>query len=57
MSSIRARKKYWAYSYPMWRKFKEAKPGPAHTALAFLEKANRISLIITQNIDGSAFLS
>ncbi|PWA91135.1 hypothetical protein CTI12_AA094000 [Artemisia annua] len=54
MSSIRARKKYWAYSYPMWRNFKEAKPGPAHTALASLEKANRISLIITQNIDGAA---
>ncbi|GJR73259.1 NAD-dependent protein deacylase SRT2 isoform X2 [Tanacetum coccineum] len=52
MTSIRARKRCWAYSYPMWRKFKEAKPGPAHTALASLEKANRISLIITQNIDG-----
>ena len=53
---MRARKKYWAYSYPMWRNFKEAKPGPAHIALASLEKAGRISLIITQNIDGSDFL-
>ncbi|GJZ19194.1 sirtuin 2 [Tanacetum coccineum] len=38
-------------NYPVWKKFKEAVPGRAHTALASLEKANRISLMITQNMN------
>ncbi|XP_071720341.1 NAD-dependent protein deacylase SRT2-like [Rutidosis leptorrhynchoides] len=49
--SSRARRRYWARSYAGWRKFNEAKPSPAHTALASLEKANRISFMITQNVD------
>ncbi|GJY40209.1 sirtuin 2 [Tanacetum coccineum] len=49
--SSTARRRYWARNYPVWKKFKEAVPGRAHTALASLEKANRISLMITQNID------
>ncbi|PWA37221.1 sirtuin 2 [Artemisia annua] len=49
--SSSARRRYWARNYPVLKKFKEAVPGPAHTALASLEKANRISLMITQNID------
>ncbi|GJX49095.1 zinc finger, CCHC-type containing protein [Tanacetum coccineum] len=43
--------RYWARRYAGWRKFNEAKPSPAHTALASLEKANRISFMITQNVD------
>ncbi|KAL7593304.1 hypothetical protein Lser_V15G35235 [Lactuca serriola] len=49
--SSRARRRYWARSYAGWRKFNEAKPSAAHTALASLEKANRISFMITQNVD------
>lgn len=49
--SSRARRRYWARSYAGWRKFNEAKPSPAHTALASLEKADRISFMITQNVD------
>nr|GEX77381.1 NAD-dependent protein deacylase SRT2 isoform X2 [Tanacetum cinerariifolium] len=49
--SSRARRRYWARRYAGWRKFNEAKPSPAHTALASFEKANRISFMITQNVD------
>ncbi|KAL4554993.1 hypothetical protein LXL04_037603 [Taraxacum kok-saghyz] len=49
--SSRARRRYWARSYAGWRKFNEAKPSPAHTALSSLEKANRITFMITQNVD------
>ncbi|XP_071736272.1 NAD-dependent protein deacylase SRT2-like [Rutidosis leptorrhynchoides] len=51
MGSSRVRSRYWAKHYESWKKFSEAKPGPAHTALATLEKANRISFMMTQNID------
>lgn len=32
--------------------FKDAKPNPAHIALACLEKAGKLKAVITQNIDG-----
>ena len=32
--------------------FKDAKPNPAHIALANLEKAGKLKAVITQNIDG-----
>ncbi|XP_023637530.1 NAD-dependent protein deacylase SRT2 isoform X1 [Capsella rubella] len=49
--SSRARRRYWARSYAGWRRFTAAQPGPAHTALASLEKAGRINFMITQNVD------
>ncbi|KAD5802539.1 hypothetical protein E3N88_13899 [Mikania micrantha] len=49
--SSRARRRYWARSYAGWRKFNKSKPSPAHMALASLEKLNRISFMITQNVD------
>lgn len=52
--SSRARRRYWARSYAGWRKFNGSKPSPAHTALASLEKLNRLSFMITQNVDRSA---
>ncbi|XP_010546313.1 PREDICTED: NAD-dependent protein deacylase SRT2 isoform X2 [Tarenaya hassleriana] len=47
----RARRRYWARSYAGWRRFTAAQPGPAHIALASLEKAGRIDFMITQNVD------
>ncbi|KAJ7945115.1 NAD-dependent protein deacylase [Quillaja saponaria] len=49
--SIRSRRRYWARSYAGWRRFTASQPGPAHLALASLEKAGRINFMITQNVD------
>ncbi|KAL8473455.1 hypothetical protein ACS0TY_030330 [Phlomoides rotata] len=49
--SNRARRRYWARSYAGWRRFTAAEPGPAHIALASLEKAGRIKFMMTQNVD------
>ncbi|KAG8383891.1 hypothetical protein BUALT_Bualt04G0061300 [Buddleja alternifolia] len=51
LRSSRARRRYWARSYAGWRRFTAAQPGPAHIALASLEKAGRINFMITQNVD------
>lgn len=47
---VRAR--YWARSLLGWRFFGQAGPNAAHQALARLEQAGRISLLLTQNVDG-----
>ncbi|XP_014523422.1 NAD-dependent protein deacylase SRT2 isoform X3 [Vigna radiata var. radiata] len=51
LRSSRARRRYWARSYAGWRRFTEAQPSAAHTALATLDKAGRIDFMITQNVD------
>ncbi|XP_020237856.1 NAD-dependent protein deacylase SRT2-like [Cajanus cajan] len=51
LRSSRARRRYWARSYAGWRRFTAAQPSAAHTALATLDKAGRIHLMITQNVD------
>ncbi|XP_010674411.2 NAD-dependent protein deacylase SRT2 [Beta vulgaris subsp. vulgaris] len=51
VSSGKARKRYWARSYAGWRRFTSAQPGAGYFALASLEKAGRISFMITQNVD------
>ncbi|KAF1023199.1 MAG: NAD-dependent protein deacetylase [Paracidovorax wautersii] len=47
---VRAR--YWARSLLGWRFFGQAGPNAAHQALAQLEQAGRIGLLLTQNVDG-----
>ncbi len=46
-----ARKRYWARSFVGWPSFSRAQPGPAHHALAALQQAGRIELLVTQNVD------
>lgn len=46
-----ARQRYWARSFAGWPKMSEARPNAAHAALASMEKADRISCLITQNVD------
>ncbi len=47
-----ARKRYWARSMLGWRTMAHARPTTAHRALARLEAAGRIELLVTQNVDG-----
>ena len=52
MGSEATRRRYWARSMVGWRVMGQARPGPAHQALARLEEAGRVTLLLTQNVDG-----
>ena len=47
-----ARRRYWVYKKEAYQDFADARPNPAHHALARMEKAGRLRAVITQNIDG-----
>jgi len=46
------RRRYWARSLIGWPTMAQARPGASHRALAQLEAAGRIELLLTQNVDG-----
>jgi NAD-dependent SIR2 family protein deacetylase len=50
-SSETARSRYWGRSLAGWPAVRDARPSRAHLALAALERAGRVSLLITQNVD------
>jgi len=52
VADAHARKRYWARSMIGWRTMAQARPAVAHHALARLESADRVSLLVTQNVDG-----
>lgn len=45
-------RRYWARSAVGWPRFAAAAPNAAHEALAGLERAGRLALLLTQNVDG-----
>ena len=47
-----ARKRYWARSMRGWPLVAGAQPNAAHRALARLESARQLHLLVTQNVDG-----
>ncbi len=47
-----ARQRYWARSYLGWSRMRHAEPNISHHALARLEAAGHVPLLITQNVDG-----
>lgn len=47
-----ARHRYWARSHVGWPTMRDARPNPAHAAVARLQDAERVSGVITQNVDG-----
>jgi NAD-dependent deacetylase len=47
-----ARAEYWRYKGETWRVISQARPNPAHLALADLSRADRLHLLVTQNVDG-----
>jgi NAD-dependent SIR2 family protein deacetylase len=51
-SSPAARRRYWAGSLRGWPRVRDARPNPAHRALARLEQAGRVVRLVTQNVDG-----
>ncbi|MBV0933335.1 NAD-dependent protein deacetylase [Marinobacterium weihaiense] len=46
------RKRYWGRSLVGWPVMRDARPNPAHAALARLEAQGHIDLLVTQNVDG-----
>ena len=47
-----ARRRYWARSMRGWPMLAGARPNAAHRALARLESARQLQLLVTQNVDG-----
>lgn len=45
------RQRYWARSSRGWPLIRDARPNPAHRALAQLEQLDHVSAVITQNVD------
>jgi NAD-dependent deacetylase len=52
LASEAARETYWRYKGETWQVIQAASPNPGHLALAALAKADRLSLLVTQNVDG-----
>jgi NAD-dependent SIR2 family protein deacetylase len=52
MGSEAARQRYFARSLVGWKTLRVAAPNDAHRALAALEVLGRVSLLVTQNVDG-----
>jgi NAD-dependent deacetylase len=52
MSSEAARIEHWDYKLEAWEAFRKAQPNEVHRAIVKLEKAGKLALLVTQNIDG-----
>jgi NAD-dependent SIR2 family protein deacetylase len=47
-----ARQRYWARAHVGWSRMRAADPNTTHRLLASMERAGRLSGLITQNVDG-----
>jgi len=52
VASEAKRAEYWRYKGETWKLMREAQPNAAHFALRDLAAAGRLSLLVTQNVDG-----
>jgi len=52
VSGPEARQRYWARSYLGWARMRHAEPNVGHHALARLEHAGHVPLLVTQHVDG-----
>ncbi|MBW0000169.1 MAG: Sir2 family NAD-dependent protein deacetylase [Verrucomicrobia bacterium] len=52
MSSEAARIEHWDYKLEGWELFRSAQPNAVHHAIVELEKAGKLLVVLTQNIDG-----
>lgn len=52
MAEVTTRQRYWARSLAGWPIFAQAQPNRAHRLLARWELQERLSMLVTQNVDG-----
>jgi len=52
LANERSRQRYWARSLVGFRRMRNAGPNDAHRALAALEAQDRVTQLVTQNVDG-----
>lgn len=52
MASASARKEYWRFKLGGYPLFRDARPTGAHTAIVELERTQKLSFVVTQNVDG-----
>jgi NAD-dependent deacetylase len=52
LSSEAARIEYWDQKLEAWPSFRDARPNATHEAAVALERAGKLLLVLTQNIDG-----
>jgi len=52
LTSEAARIEHWDYKLEGWDGFRNAQPNAVHHAIVALEKAGRVLMVVTQNIDG-----
>jgi len=52
MNSEEHRIKYWEQKVEGWEKYRDSTPNEAHRAVVRLEKAGKLLMVVTQNIDG-----
>lgn len=52
MSSEEARREYWSQKLAVWENFKNAKPTETHYSIVELERAGKLLMVVTQNVDG-----
>jgi NAD-dependent protein deacetylase/lipoamidase len=52
LASEQARIEYWDQKVEAWPAFRDARPNPAHEAIVALERAGKVAMVVTQNIDG-----
>jgi NAD-dependent protein deacetylase/lipoamidase len=52
LASDAARVEYWDQKLEAWPSFRAARPNRAHVAAVDLERAGKLLLLVTQNIDG-----
>ena len=51
MGEPAARQRYWARSLVGWQRLRAAQPNAAHHALAQLQRQDRVTQLVTQNVD------
>jgi len=52
MASDEGRREYWDYKLEAWDAWRDAEPNATHRACVELERAGRLAMVVTQNVDG-----